>query len=58
MSNHGNDYWPTNLKITMNYYGNDIEYEAKNIDGWVDSGKNNHFRTAERTSGKYLLFQK
>ena len=54
MSNHGDDYWPTTLKITMNYDGKDVEYEAKDIGSWVDDGKNNHFRTAERTSSTYL----
>jgi len=50
MSNHGDDYWPTTLKITMNYDGKDVEYEAKNIGEWVDNGKNNYFRIATRTS--------
>jgi len=50
MSNHGDDYYPTTLKITMNYDGKDVEYEAKNIGEWVDNGKNNHFRIATRTT--------
>ena len=50
MSNDGNDYCPKTLTITMN---NGYAYKKEGIIDWVDNGKNNHLRSAKRTSSKY-----
>ena len=51
MSNDGNDYCPETLTITMS---NGYAYKKEGITDWVDNGKNNHLRSAKRTSSKYL----
>ena len=52
MSNDGNDYCPETLTITMS---NGYAYKKEGITDWVDNGKNNHLRSAKRTSSKYSL---
>ena len=52
MSTDGNDYCPKTLTITMS---NGYVFKKEGMIDWVDNGKNNHLRSAKRTSSKYSI---